>query len=57
MEKFDKTRPCPKCGNAGAATGVEYHAANEEYCDLESGEHMHRNCHNCRYEWAEAPLS
>ncbi len=55
MEKFDKSRGCPKCGNAGMATHVWHHAAGT--CDVESGEHMHRSCNQCNYQWAEAPLS
>lgn len=40
---------------------TEYHAAlmaNEVNCETgERGEHMHRTCHECGYNWAEAPLT
>lgn len=57
MDRFDQARGCPKCGNAGAATSFWHHAAGDERCKLEAAEHMHRECNQCAYAWAEAPLS
>jgi hypothetical protein len=54
MENYDIQRSCPKCGHVATAT-VWHHPADS--CDLEPAEHMHRQCSQCQYEWAEAPLS
>ena len=56
MDPYSRDRDCPKCGNAGQATSVEYHAAASPTCALsEPAEHMHRGCNWCGYQWAEAP--
>src|SRR5439155_21214527 len=34
MEPYSRDRDCPKCGNAGQATSVEYHAAASPTCAL-----------------------
>lgn len=54
MDKYEKGRPCPKCGHGA---GTVWHHGADDGCELENAEHMHRQCSNCQYEWAEAPLS
>jgi hypothetical protein len=52
---FDPKAICLKCGSSEIATN---------WCDKEdhfdkpwiTGDHMHRHCRMCGYEWLEAPL-
>jgi hypothetical protein len=56
MEPYSEDGDCPKCGNAGEGTSVEYHAAKSPKCASgEPVEHLHRGCNWCGYEWVEAP--
>lgn len=61
MEKYDSSRGCPKC--AGEETIDKWH---KECWNCEviwghfkkqfSGEHIHRKCKRCAFEWAEMPV-
>ena len=49
MEWFYAENPCPDCGSLGAS--FKFHGE----CELfgAEGEHMHRQCPACGYEWPE----
>lgn len=54
--KYDKIRPCPKCGN-----DIVTHHWHEEIASCVTklsftGDHIHRICGECGFEWAEEPL-
>lgn len=59
-ELYEKDRGCVKCG--GKKINDIYH---KDYLRCSSwichtrfeGEHIHRSCVNCGYEWAELPLT
>ena len=52
MEPFNVYARCSKCG--GQLIDTIHHAGRA--CQLVRGEHIHRRCHGCGYEWAEQPL-
>jgi hypothetical protein len=55
MVKYHINNPCPKCGTPKAP--VEYHEHETALGCPEAGEHMHRTCQTCHFEWAEEPLN
>lgn len=57
MKPYDEKTVCPKCGWKVIST--RYHAKPEplQACAIAGGgEHMHRKCERCGYEWLEGPL-
>ncbi len=56
--KYDPKRACPKCNNTQASSrfcpgkGFKRHVPG---CNLD-GEHIHRVCARCGYEWISTPL-
>ncbi len=56
--KYNVNQDCPKCGGYADATwhrmGIDcgIHSLHD-YC---AGEHIHRVCATCRYDWCELPL-
>jgi predicted RNA-binding Zn-ribbon protein involved in translation (DUF1610 family) len=50
MEWFFAESPCPDCGSLGAS--FKFHGDGCELFSAE-GEHMHRQCPACGYEWPE----
>ena len=50
VEWFYAANACPQCASLGAS--FKFH---DESCDRfgAEGEHMHRQCPLCGYEWAE----
>lgn len=69
MQKFKEDSVCPKCEHE--SVGVRYcpgdetveldfigtRSPNLQVCYLEQkGEHLHRSCSRCQYEWAEGVL-
>ena len=58
MEKYDSGRPCPKCGEKDTLDRWHKEMWN---CELIwgqfkkqfKGEHIHRKCKACGFEWAE----
>jgi len=58
MDIFSKNSSCPKCGNTTASARWCGGAADKNHipgCMVE-GEHIHRICARCGYEWLELPL-
>jgi hypothetical protein len=56
MDEFDRSRNCPKCGSSKPSEDV-YHPESMEFeHGCADGEHMHRKCLDCYYQWSEAPL-
>lgn len=62
LPKYEKVRPCPKCGftgaNGEAAASTKFCPGdvndNRKVCHGREAEHLHRKCGNCSYEWLEA---
>lgn len=58
MQPYVPDRPCPKCG--GHDLGTSYHKSERDcriYTDeAVHGEHIHRTCRTCGYNWPDAPL-
>jgi len=55
LQLYDPTAVCPKCGEKDA--GSTYHEAKTApWGCYEVVAHIHRSCHRCGYDWAEAPL-
>ncbi len=55
LAKFDKDNRCSKCGSENVNT----YYCNEGWvrCSLkQDGEHLHRTCGRCHYEWLESIL-
>lgn len=56
MEVFDRSRNCPKCGSNNPSENA-YHPTSMEFeHGCVEGEHIHRKCVDCYYQWSEAPL-
>jgi hypothetical protein len=56
MDEFDRSRNCPKCDSTKPSENV-YHPESMEFeHGCADGEHMHRKCVDCYYQWSEAPL-
>lgn len=54
---FAKVAACKKCGTEEEA-GLVFHKSNTD-CPPESpftGEHIHRTCRVCGFQWPELPL-
>jgi hypothetical protein len=65
LRRFDADRECPKCGTPDVAfTWCPGHQRAGHYGPLDGryvsygrclkGEHLHRHCQACHYEWLEA---
>ena len=55
MQQFQEHRNCPKCGSISVKT--EYHGhVRPSGCSFRLGEHLHRLCQGCHYDWLERPL-
>ena len=57
-EKYNPVRTCPKCGLENASTKYCAGASSVKRvpgCEVE-GEHLHRLCARCGYEWIEYAL-
>jgi predicted amidophosphoribosyltransferase len=50
VERFSAANLCPKCQSAAAS--YKFHTVGCPQVGA-SGEHMHRQCPSCAYEWAE----
>lgn len=58
LPPLNRKATCPKCGaNKGKIT-LRYHVGGQfsEGCLHVVGEHFHRHCISCQYEWLEACL-
>jgi len=63
LEPYKRNAPCPKCG--GKEINTTYHAKGDdeafsvklchrrEFNMITIGEHLHRKCSCCKYEWLE----
>jgi hypothetical protein len=51
MERFQQSNPCPQCDGLGASFKRHDFACPEIGA---AGEHVHRICPFCSFEWAEA---
>lgn len=51
IPNFSLARECPKC-KTGSEPTVKYCAGDR--CQKAAGEHIHRICRGCSYEWLEA---
>jgi predicted nucleic-acid-binding Zn-ribbon protein len=59
MEPYSRYHDCPKCG--GVSVQTRFHLSGSD-CSLggpsyPTGEHLHRTCERCGYNWPEAPLN
>lgn len=65
MKPYDPMTKCPKCGSD--EVGTAHHAGNTYssgccssvsvyHRDMPDGEHMHRKCHRCGYEFAQSVI-
>lgn len=60
FQKFNPDGKCPKCGHDDVATGYVVNSGRygDPCYDLpratREGEHLHRHCRRCSFEWCEA---
>jgi predicted amidophosphoribosyltransferase len=55
MKGYDAKGCCPKCGAADISDSYQKGRHLVGHC-WEEGEHIHRYCRTCHYEWPEACL-
>ena len=62
MKRFKQDSKCAKCGMYSASHiwhESDYHCRGDEIQPMTKrfrGEHIHRKCNQCGYEWPELPL-
>ena len=62
MKIYDETALCPKCGNEDVRVSYCERPRPARACwpsieaDDKDGEHFHRKCSRCHYEWLELCL-
>ena len=56
MDKYNLKAKCPKCGNEDINSAYHDNFTKCGWSNRFAGEHMHRHCRNCGYEWPEQPL-
>ena len=56
LPPFNPTPVCPKCWNGGVSSNYHDPKTKSFRSCHERAEHIHRSCHRCGYDWAEAPL-
>jgi len=58
MQQFNAEAICPKCGHKDISARFCERARAWDSCwSAVKGEHIHRCCRRCLYEWFEAPLN
>ena len=58
LPPYNKKRKCSKCGDKDISTRLchgGHYGVSRGFCA--EGEHLHRHCRNCSFEWLEAILS
>ncbi len=60
LPKYDPVKLCPKCGNSTSSASAKYCPGKGLIthipgCEVD-GEHLHRKCAKCGYEWLAQPL-
>ncbi|MCK4240854.1 MAG: hypothetical protein KAX30_04465 [Candidatus Atribacteria bacterium] len=56
MNIYSDKSKCPKCGNADISSAYHKDITKCGWNKPFEGEHIHRHCRNCHYEWPERPL-
>ncbi len=60
LKPFDENAACPKCGAQADEISTTYAEGacipENGYGCGQQGEHIHRTCDRCGYDWAEACL-
>ena len=66
LKPYDPDATCPKCGHDDIMTVHHKFGRQSTVCspsvsayfrDMPEGEHLHRTCRRCRYEWPEAVIA
>ena len=54
--KYNPSAKCPKCGHEVVFTSYQKQRSYTCLSGCSDGEHLHRTCQRCQYQWPEAVL-